>query len=109
MSIDDVIAEVKKHPTRRAELTGGEPLLQRATPQLADKLIELGYTVLCETSGERDISVLPNGVRRIVDLKPPGSGESDRNRWANLKHLREGDEVKFVCADRRDFDWMLEG
>lgn len=108
MSLDAIVSAVKAYPTRRVELTGGEPLLQKATPRLAQKFLELGYTVLCETSGERDISILPAGVCRIMDIKAPGSGESDRNRWENIEYLNEGDEVKFVCSDRRDFEWMLD-
>jgi 7-carboxy-7-deazaguanine synthase len=107
MTVAEVLARVAAFPCRRVELTGGEPLLQRATPVLARRLLELGYTVLCETSGERDIELLPPGVKRIVDLKAPGSGEAERNRWENLARLREGDELKVVIADRADFDWML--
>lgn len=108
MSLDAVMAEVAKHPTGLVEITGGEPLLQKAAPALASRLLEAGYTVLCETSGERNIDLMPAGVRRIMDLKAPGSGESDRNNWDNIARLREGDEVKVVVADRADFDWMLE-
>jgi 7-carboxy-7-deazaguanine synthase len=108
MRHDEVVEEVGRHPTRRVELTGGEPLLQKGAPVLAERFLELGYEVLCETSGERDVSVLPPGVKRIMDLKPPGSGEAHRNRFENLDHLGPGDEVKFVCTDRADFDWMLE-
>lgn len=108
MSLDAVMEAVARFPTRRVELTGGEPLLQRGTPILAERFLKAGYTVLCETSGERDVSVLPAGVHRIVDMKPPGSGEVERNRYANLDVLGSGDEVKFVCADRDDFDWALD-
>ena len=107
LSLDEILAEVAVHPTRRVELTGGEPLLQRATPELAARLLSAGYTVLCETSGERDVRRLPAGVHRIVDMKPPGSGEVEKNRYENLVHLGPTDEVKFVCADRVDFDWSV--
>ena len=107
-TIDEVLAQVRLFPSKRVELTGGEPLLQRGTPVLAARLLAEGYTVLCETSGERDLDLLPVGVRRIMDLKAPGSGEVEANRWDNLGKLREGDELKFVIADRRDFDWSLE-
>jgi len=93
---------------RRVEITGGEPLLQPATPELAARLLARGYIVLCETSGERDIDRLPRGVLRIVDFKAPGSGEAARNDWANAQRLRPGDEVKFVVADRADFEWALD-
>lgn len=108
LAVDDVLAKVRPFPSRRVEITGGEPLLQKATPVLAERLLEQGFTVLCETSGERDIRLLPPGVHRIVDLKAPGSGEVERNRLDNLDFVGPGDEVKVVCRDRKDFDWMLE-
>lgn len=108
MSLEAVLAEIARYPSKRVELTGGEPLLQKAAPVLAQRLLDAGYVVLCETSGERDIDLMPPGVKRIVDLKPPGSGEVAGNRWSNLERLREGDELKFVLADRADFDWAIE-
>jgi 7-carboxy-7-deazaguanine synthase len=105
MHIDDIIARVEAYPTKRVEITGGEPLLQKGAPVLAARLLERGYTVLCETSGERDIDLMPPGVRRIMDLKAPGSGEVEANNWANLAKLREGDELKIVLADRADYEW----
>lgn len=107
MGVDEVVAEVDAFGCRRVEITGGEPLLQKGAPVLAQRLLDAGYTVLCETSGERNIDLMPFGVRRIMDLKPPGSGESHRNDWANLDRLRPGDEVKFVVTDRADFDWAM--
>lgn len=107
LTIDEILGRVSKFPTRRVEITGGEPLLQAATPELARRFLDEGYQVLCETSGERDIGRLPRGVKRIVDFKPPGSGEHERNLWSNVEHLQRTDEVKFVVSDRGDFDWML--
>jgi 7-carboxy-7-deazaguanine synthase len=107
VSVADVLARVGAFGTKRVEITGGEPLLQRAVPVLAARLLERGYTVLCETSGERDIDLLPPGVKRIMDLKAPGSAELESNRWDNLEKLRSGDELKVVLADRPDFDWAL--
>lgn len=107
MSLDEVMAQVATYPSKRVELTGGEPLLQKAAPRLAQRLLDAGYTVLCETSGERDIDLMPPGVKRIVDLKAPGSGEVAGNLWSNLEKLRAGDEVKIVLADRADFDWAI--
>lgn len=107
-TVDEVVRQVADFGCRRVEITGGEPLLQKGAPVLAQRLLDAGYTVLCETSGERNIDLMPPGVRRIMDLKPPGSGEAHRNDWANLARLRAGDEVKFVVSDRADFDWMLE-
>lgn len=88
------------------ELTGGEPLLQNNTPELAHRLCGAGFTTLIETSGAHDISNLDPRVRRIMDLKCPGSGECARNRWENLADLRPADEIKFVIATREDYDWM---
>jgi 7-carboxy-7-deazaguanine synthase len=91
--------------TPLVELTGGEPLLQAAVIPLLRELCDAGKTVLIETSGERDISQVDPRVHRIVDLKAPGSGESEKNRWSNLAHLTMRDELKLVLADRADYDW----
>ena len=87
------------------ELTGGEPLLQPDCLPLLSELCDAGRTVLIETSGAHDIGVIDPRVRVIMDLKCPDSGECDRNRWANLPLLRPTDEVKFVIASRRDWEW----
>lgn len=105
MSLDDVIAKVESYECRLVELTGGEPLLQKEMPELARRLLERDFTVLIETSGERDISVLDSRVIKIMDLKCPGSGESHRNRWENLEHLSQQDEVKLAIKDRQDYEW----
>src|SRR2546429_6822259 len=80
------------------ELTGGEPLLQEEIYPLAEKLLAAGYTVLIETSGERDVSRLAPEVIKIVDVKCPDSGEADTFRMANLEALNHKDEVKFVIS-----------
>ncbi|MBI3415156.1 MAG: radical SAM protein [Verrucomicrobia bacterium] len=87
------------------ELTGGEPLLQPNSLPLMKSLCEDGFTVLIETSGALDISGIDARVRRIMDLKCPSSGESARNRWENLRHLRNTDEIKFVIGTREDYEW----
>lgn len=104
----DVLREALSFGTPLVELTGGEPLLQAGVPKLLTELCDAGKTVLIETSGERDISVCDPRVHRIVDLKAPGSGESERIRWENLEHLAERDEVKFVLADRADYEWARD-
>ena len=101
----DVLERALATQTPLVELTGGEPLLQPAVPRLLEELCDAGRTVLIETSGERDISVCDPRVHRIMDLKAPGSGESARNRWANVDHLSRRDEVKVVLADRADYEW----
>jgi 7-carboxy-7-deazaguanine synthase len=90
------------------ELTGGEPLLQKNSLPLMRHLCDAGYTVLLETSGAHDISLVDPRVRRIMDLKCPGSGEAGRNLPANLARLRPADEIKFVVGTREDYDWMKE-
>lgn len=91
--------------TPLVELTGGEPLLQAGVVPLLRELCDAGKTVLIETSGERDISLVDPRVHRIVDVKAPGSGESHRNRYDNFAHLTARDELKFVLADRADYEW----
>ena len=105
MSRADVVKEALSRKTRVVEITGGEPLLQPAVLPLMTELCDAGKTVLIETSGERDISTVDPRVHRIMDLKAPGSGESHRNRWENIAHLMQTDEVKFVLKDRVDYEW----
>ena len=93
---------------RLVEITGGEPLLQPETPELAQRLVDAGHTVLIETSGERDISELPREVVKIVDVKCPDSGESGKFNLENLEALDKKDEIKFVIASRRDYDFARE-
>ena len=90
------------------ELTGGEPLLQPASLPLLEALCDDGFTVLLETSGALDIAPVDPRVRRIMDLKCPSSGESARNRWENLAHLRAADEVKFVIGTDEDYRWARQ-
>lgn len=90
------------------EITGGEPLLQPETPALAEKLLAAGYTVMIETSGERFVGVLPREVIKIVDVKCPDSGESGTFDLANLEAVDQKDEIKFVIASRRDYDFARD-
>jgi len=97
-------------PTRLplVELTGGEPLLQPNSLPLMASLCDDGFTVLVETSGAIDISPVDPRVRRIMDLKCPGSGEVKRNRRENLAHLKSTDEIKFVIGTREDYHWAVQ-
>ena len=108
MSVDEVLERVRAYPCRLVEVTGGEPLLQPAVLPLMERLVAEGYEVLLETGGSLSIAQVPEKVQRIVDVKCPGSGESERNDWDNLKHLVAGDELKFVLADREDYLWARE-
>jgi len=105
MSIDDIMTAVEKHGCRLVEITGGEPLLQEDVYPLMDRLLAAGRTVMLETGGHRSIDRVPTAVRKIVDVKCPGSGEADRNDWQNLDRLAPHDEVKFVVKDRADYDF----
>ncbi len=108
MTLEAVLAKALAFGTKLVELTGGEPLIQPATVPLLRSLCDAGRTVLVETSGEADISLVDPRVHKIMDLKAPGSGESHRNRWSNLEHLSPRDEIKFVLAGREDYEWMRD-
>lgn len=111
MSADDVFAKVQKLSPRGGlvEVTGGEPMLQDAeVVPLMQRLLDAGYTVLIETSGERPLEDVPRSVHKIVDVKCPGSGQSDKFRMENLATLTDGDEVKFVIASREDYEFARE-
>jgi 7-carboxy-7-deazaguanine synthase len=108
MARANVLARALSFGTPLVELTGGEPLLQPGVFPLMRELCDAGRTVLVETSGEADVSGVDPRVHKIMDLKCPGSGEGHRNRWSNLEHLGAGDEIKFVLADRADYEWMRE-
>jgi 7-carboxy-7-deazaguanine synthase len=106
MPRDQVLRRALELGTELVELTGGEPLLQPAVVPLMRELCDAGKTVLLETSGEADVAPVDPRVHKIMDLKAPGSGEHERNRWSNLGHLTERDEIKFVLVDRADYEWM---
>lgn len=108
MDLDRILERVREVGCPVVEITGGEPLVHRNAFELADRLLAEGYTVLVETSGSEDVSALDPRVHVIMDLKCPGSGESARNRWENLEHLDERDEVKFVVKDRADYEWARD-
>lgn len=105
MEIGEVLDAVRAHGCRLVEITGGEPLVQPGAATLARALLDEGCTVLVETSGALDVSVLDPRVHRIMDLKCPGSGEEHRNLWSNLDHLTARDEIKFVVDGPGDFEW----
>jgi 7-carboxy-7-deazaguanine synthase len=108
MTLDEIVDRVVAIGTPLVEVTGGEPLAHANAFDLVGRLADAGFTVLVETSGAFDISPLDPRAHRIMDLKCPGSGESDRNLWSNLEHLTARDEVKFVIADRADYDWSVD-
>jgi 7-carboxy-7-deazaguanine synthase len=108
MSIEDILADVERHETRLVEITGGEPLLQDEVLPLMDRLLERGHEVLLETGGHIALDDVPDPVIAIVDVKCPGSGEAGNMHWPNLDQLSPHDEVKFVIANRADFDYAAD-
>ncbi len=107
-TIASVLAEVGKYPARQVCVTGGEPLSQKECLPLLTALCDAGYEVSLETSGALDIAGVDPRVARIMDLKAPGSGEVDKNRWENLDHLNARDEIKIVIASRTDYEWARD-
>jgi 7-carboxy-7-deazaguanine synthase len=124
MSVEEVLARVEELsaiPTRNppgdaaiseklslVELTGGEPLLQQEVIPLSQKLLDNGYRVMIETSGERPVALLPRDIIKIVDVKCPDSGEPDTFWMENLAALDKKDEVKFVISTRRDYEFARD-
>lgn len=108
MSCEQVLAEVSRYPVRQVCVTGGEPLAQQACLPLLTALCDAGYDVSLETSGALDIAPVDPRVACIMDLKAPDSGESARNLWRNLNHLKPKDEIKIVIASREDYEWARE-
>jgi 7-carboxy-7-deazaguanine synthase len=106
MTRAEILEEVSKYPARFVCLTGGEPILQRELPQLAQELLDRGYQVSLETHGQRPLDAVPRGVRKIVDLKTPGSKEPHTD-FAEFGKLQPGDEVKVVVTSRDDFHWAV--
>jgi 7-carboxy-7-deazaguanine synthase len=105
--IDSIIDEVRSHATRHVCVTGGEPLAQKRCLDLLVRLCDAGYEVSLETSGALDVARVDPRVRRVMDLKAPASGESTRNLMGNLDQLTSRDQLKFVLADRGDYDWAV--
>ncbi|MFZ0105672.1 MAG: 7-carboxy-7-deazaguanine synthase QueE [Thiobacillus sp.] len=105
IALEELLRQVAAFGVGTVCVTGGEPLAQKACPALLAALCDEGYNVSLETSGAYDIAAVDPRVSRIVDIKPPGSGESERNLWDNIPLLNARDEVKFVLASRADYDW----
>lgn len=107
MSVDEILNEVRTYACTLVEVTGGEPLAQEGALELMRRLADDGYEVLLETGGSLSIAKVDPRVRRIVDLKCPGSGMHKQMLWENIGLLKPTDEVKFVIASREDFDWSV--
>lgn len=106
-SLADILDTVAGFGTQYVTVTGGEPLAQKHCLVLLEALCNAGYDVSLETSGALAVAGVDPRVSRIMDIKPPASNESDRNHWENLSVLNRNDEIKFVLADREDYEWAL--
>jgi len=107
MFLDEILAEVAGFNVRYVCVTGGEPLAQRGSLELLSRLCDAGYQVSLETAGAIDVAGVDPRVTKVMDLKTPASGESDRNLYANLDHLALGDQLKFVICDPEDYRWAV--
>lgn len=105
MELEDILAQVGQYGARHVCVTGGEPLAQKNCVHLLSQLCDEGYQVSVETSGAMDVCQLDSRVKRVMDIKTPGSGEESRNRYENIQCLGRDDEVKFVICSRDDYDW----
>jgi 7-carboxy-7-deazaguanine synthase len=108
MSVEEILTRVRQLGCRLVEITGGEPLLQPEVPALAERLLAERHRVLVETSGERFVGELPRPVAKIVDVKCPGSGESEKFCLENLDVLERKDQLKFVILDENDYRYARE-
>lgn len=108
MELDVVLGRVRACGCNLVEITGGEPLAQPESLQLIERLCDDGFEVLIETSGSIDIAPVDRRAKIVLDVKCPGSGEVEKNRWENLAILRDHDEIKFVVADRADYEWAKQ-
>jgi len=108
MDLTEILNGVERFRCPLVEITGGEPLLQEETPELIRRLLDRGYRVLLETNGSLDVSPVDPRCVKIIDIKCPSSGEAKNNRFKNLEHLTERDEVKFVIGGREDYDYARD-
>jgi len=105
MSVNEILNKIKKYSCKLVEVTGGEPLFQEGCTNLLQKLVDLNYKVLLETSGSLTIKKVPKEVINIIDFKCPSSNMKKKNLWENINYLKLDDEVKFVIGNREDYDW----
>ena len=108
MALETILDRVRSYGCPLVEVTGGEPLHQPEALVLLMKLCDAGHQVMIETSGAFDISAIDPRASIIMDVKCPGSGMTDRMKWANMDHLSQKDEVKFVLKDQADYEWARD-
>ena len=108
MSLDNIMERINDYHVPHITVTGGEPLAQKACLSLLTRLCDADYQVSLETSGALDIAAVDERVMKVMDIKTPGSGEMEKNRWQNLNHITSNDNIKFVICDREDYNWAKE-
>lgn len=108
MSLEEILMRVASFGVELVEVTGGEPLMQEQTPELLRQLCDSGHQVMLETSGALELAPVDLRVRVVMDIKCPGSGMAERMHWPNLELLKADDEVKFVLADRQDYEYARQ-
>ena len=108
LTIDHIVQAISRYRTRHVTVTGGEPLAQKACPSLLVHLCDEGFQVTLESSCGIDLTGVDERVVKIVDIKTPGSGEADGNRFHNLEHITAADQIKFVICDRGDYLWAKQ-
>ena len=108
MSVDQVLRAAAKYDCPLVLITGGEPLMQEDSFHLMDKLIEHEYQVMLETNGTLAVQNVPEGVLLVMDIKCPGSGETEKNLYTNIDYLGPADNCKFVLTDRNDYEWASD-
>ncbi len=105
LAIESILSRITEYPCRTVTVTGGEPLAQPACLELMRDLCDAGYDVSLETSGAMDTAGVDRRVSVVLDIKTPGSGEANRNLYANIDYLKANDQVKFVICDKSDYEW----
>lgn len=108
MTLQQILDQVAGHGAHYVTVTGGEPLAQKACPELLRALCDAGYEVSLETGGALDVSGVDARVVKVLDIKTPGSGEAEKNLWSNLDLLNAHDEIKFVLCDEADYQWAKQ-
>jgi 7-carboxy-7-deazaguanine synthase len=108
MTQEAIMNEVARHGAHYVTVTGGEPLAQRNCLSLLRTLCDAGYAVSLETGGALDVSGVDARVAKVLDIKTPASGETEKNLWSNLEHLNPHDEIKFVLCDEADYQWAKQ-
>ena len=108
MSVGEILRTISAYRTRHVTVSGGEPLAQKTCVDLLTQLCDEDYLVSLETSGAIDVAQVDSRVVKILDIKTPASGEADKNRFENFKHLTARDQIKFVICDRKDYDWSKQ-